>query len=86
METLAELKESVEKVILAANNVEHEFYAYANNQAPIIIHQRFCGELVGICTKEENENKTPLQIPEAMKVLNAIGVLEELYPKLKEKS
>lgn len=49
-------------------------------QAPIIIHQRFCAELINIMRGEGN--KTPREVPKAMEILTAISILEEIYPEL----
>ncbi len=55
------------------------------NNAPILVHQRLCHELVKECSKEENKTKTPSELPRATNILTAISLLEELYPKLKDK-
>ncbi|MCK5017293.1 MAG: hypothetical protein KAS32_09480 [Candidatus Peribacteraceae bacterium] len=49
-------------------------------KAPLIIHQAFCSELVKVAKK--HPKKLPKNIPEAKKVLDAIEVLEKLYPDL----
>ena len=51
------------------------------NKAPLIIHQSFCYELVRLA--KEQDGKKLEEIPEAMKVMDAIDVIERLYPKLK---
>jgi len=55
----------------------------AFEKAPIIIHQRFCGELVRIVELKENEKKKIKEVPEAMEVIMAVRILERLYPQLK---
>lgn len=49
-------------------------------EAPLIIHQSFCSEMVRIA--KENGKKPLGEIPEAMQVIEAITVLERLYPQL----
>ncbi|MGV6830261.1 MAG: hypothetical protein ACWA5P_01705 [bacterium] len=53
----------------------------AFEKAPFIIHHAFCSKLVEIAKKNINVNLT--DIPKASKVMNAIEVLEELYPNIK---
>ena len=76
-----ELKIEINKMI------NHEIDSVLNeelwNKAPIIIHQRFCRELVEVMKKYPT--KVPKEVPEAMNVLVAIEILEKLYPQLNEK-
>lgn len=50
-------------------------------EAPFIVYNKLCGKLVEIA--KANPNKIPKDIPEAMKILNTIKVMKDLYPELK---
>lgn len=85
MSALKKLQDATDAFLESVKVINEQISAEIWEQEPLITHQKFCRELVQICKKEENQNKTPAQIPEAMKILTAIEVLEELYPKLKNK-
>lgn len=82
MKALTELSEALNKVIEAAKNIDDECNKAIWENAPRIIHQRFCSKLV--YEAKANPDKTPSEIPEAIKVMTALDVLEELYPELKK--
>lgn len=81
MESLNKLNEAVKTIIDIANTINDDATSEIFNKAPVVVHQRFCSELVKIA--KENPLKTPAEIPEAMKVLTAINILEDCYPQLK---
>lgn len=83
MKALNELNESVNTVIEVSNRINEDVNAEVWDKAPLIIHQKFCAELVSIAKK--NENKKMNTIPEFTDMFNAIEVLEKLYPKLSKK-
>jgi hypothetical protein len=85
MEALKEFNELVIRINEVAGKITGEVFDEISDKAPIIVHQRFCHELVRICSREENKLKTPAQVPEAMNVMTAIDILEKVYPKLKDK-
>ena len=62
---------------------EDETNAEVWDKAPLIIHQRFCHELVYIAKKHEKQKMD--EVPEFMDMLKAIEILENLYPKLNKK-
>ena len=82
-ERLKELNDAVQKLVFAVDEVVANVTDEIFDKAPLLIHQRFCSELVKVMQKEENSGKVPLDTPEAVKIMNAIDVLEELYPRLK---
>jgi len=81
METINELGEAVKQVMLVANKLGNEVNAEVQTNAPRIIYQRFCSELVEVA--KQNQHKTPEEIPRAMKILDAIDILIDFYPELK---
>ncbi len=82
MKSINELNEAVNRVIETANNVVNETNAEIWNKAPLIVHQKFCAELVSIM--KEHPSKKPNEITEAMEILTAISVLEKCYPNLRK--
>lgn len=52
-----------------------------HESGPLLVHQRFCMELVKVC--KDNPGKILRDLPQAAEVLTAIEVLERCYPKLK---
>lgn len=80
MEAINELNEAVKTVIEVSNRISKETNTEVWDKAPIIIHQRFCHELVSIAKKHEKEKLD--EVPEFIDMLNAIEILEGLYPKL----
>jgi uncharacterized NAD(P)/FAD-binding protein YdhS len=82
MESIYELNEAVKKVIETANRVVDETNAEIWNKAPLIVHQKFCAELVRIM--KEHPNKIPKDVPEAMEVITAVLILEKCYPRLQK--
>lgn len=82
MEKLNELNEAIKNVIEIANSINDDVTKEIFEKAPLVIHQRFCSELVEICKK--NLNKIPSEIPEAVEILNAISVIKRCYPKIDE--
>jgi hypothetical protein len=82
MESINELKEAVNKVIEITDKVIDVANSEIWNKAPLIVHQRFCAELVRIM--KDNPDKTPKDVPEAMQVIDAFSVLEKCYPNIKE--
>ena len=50
-------------------------------EAPLIIHQRFCAELVKVA--KENPGTKMCEVPESKNMMAAINVLEKLYPEVK---
>lgn len=86
MNTIDELSEAVKQVMLVANKIGNEVNAEIWAKAPIIIHQRFCHELVKVVKMEENKGKPTTEIPRAMEILNAINILMDFYPQLDEKN
>ena len=85
METINELSEAVKQVMLVANKIGNEVNAEIWTKAPLIVHQRFCHELVEVVKMEENKGKPTSEIPRAMDILNAIEILMDFYPELKPK-
>lgn len=81
MESINELNEAIDKVIQIANRLIGETNAEIFNKAPVIVHQRFCAELVRVM--KENPNKAPMDVPEAVSILSSINVLEKCYPEIK---
>ena len=80
MKALNELNEAVKTVIEVSNRINEETNKAVLDQAPLIIHQRFCGKLVSIAKK--NDKKKLDEVPEFMDMLKAIEILEKLYPEL----
>jgi hypothetical protein len=80
MEALNELNEAVKSVIEISRRINDETNAEVWEKAPLIIHQRFCHELVEVM--KEKPKSLPKDIPEAMDILTAIRVIEKVYPKL----
>jgi len=78
MGALDELNEAVKTVIELVNKVNDETNEEIWNRSPLIIHQRFCAELVAIAKKNKNK-----ETQEFVDMIRAINILEELYPKLK---
>ena len=81
MESLNKLNEAVKNIIDIANGINDETNKAIFDNAPTIIRQRFCRELVSLC--KEHPGKTPSEIPKAMEVMTAISILEECYPQIK---
>lgn len=81
IESLDNFNEAIKNVIESASNINAEVADLIRIKAPIIIHQRLCEELVSVA--RDNPQKTPIEIPEAIKILTAIDVLENFYPELK---
>ena len=81
MESLNKLNEAVKNIIEIANGITDETNKAIFDNAPMVIHQRFCRELVSLC--KEYPNKTPSEIPKAMELMTAISVIEECYPQIK---
>lgn len=69
--------------LFTEEQVESKIMKLTYEKAPLIIHQRFCHELVVQAKKHPKE--VLKKIPEAMNILIAIRKLEEFYPKLKSK-
>ena len=80
MEALNELNEAVKTVLEVSNRISEETNTEVWDKAPLIIHQRFCNELVKIMKKKTKS--VPNDIPEAIDILVAIRELEKIYPKL----
>ena len=57
-------------------------WAQVYEKAPTIVHMALCRELVQV--SKQNPDKVPREIPEAIKVLDAIDLLEKIYPQLKQ--
>ena len=83
MKALNELNEAIKKVIEIGNKINDFTTAEIWEKAPLIIHQRLCSELVRIAKKGKKDKKLN-EIPEAVKVMDAINVIEKLYPKLQK--
>jgi hypothetical protein len=83
MEALNQLNKAVNTVIEVSNRINEETNAEVWDKAPLIIHQRFCHELVSIAKKHEKQKMD--EVPEFMDMLKAIEILEKLYPKLSKK-
>lgn len=69
--------------LFTEDQIEEKMNSMTYDKAPLLIHQRFCHELVSIMKKQPNE--VIKDVPEAMEVLTAIRVLEGIYPELKDK-
>jgi hypothetical protein len=73
-------------------NVKIDYYMYSNlnkeiwTKAPVIIHNRFCNELVEVMKQEENKGKATIEVSRVVKILDAIEILMDFYPELKPKS
>jgi len=67
----------------ALNELNKETSTEVWNKAPLIIHQRFCYELVSIAKKHEKQKMD--EVHEFMDMLKAIEILEKLYPELSKK-
>ena len=80
MEKLNELNEAIKKVIEITNSINDETTAEIYSKAPLIIHQRFCIELVNEAKK--NVGKKMNECNETLDVMTAIRILEKLYPEL----
>ena len=81
MKLLEELDQAIQKVTEIAINIKDQTNSEIWNKAPLIIHQRFCAELVRLAKTQPN--KALNTMPKALDVLTAIKLLEELYPELK---
>lgn len=66
-----------------SNRINEEVNLEVQDKAPLIIHQRFCFELVSIAKKHDKQKME--EIPEFIDMLKAIKILEKLYPKLSKK-
>ena len=80
MESLNKLNEAVKNIIDIANGINEETNSAIFTNAPMIVHQKFCAELVRVM--KEQPTKTPKEVPEAMTIMTAIDVLEKCYPQL----
>ncbi len=80
MEQLRQLNEAVKRVIEIASEINDGVDLEVFAKAPLVIHQKFCSELVR--TMQEQPNKSPSEVPKAIEILTAISILEECYPKL----
>jgi hypothetical protein len=83
MTPLQEFEKSVSDVMITAKNLVDEMATEMHQNAPIIVRQRFCAELVKVA--RDNPNKIPSDVPEMMSILSAITLLDELYPEAKPK-
>lgn len=77
------LYDAAAEVLSDEANLQRHIDAESHNNAPIIVHQRFCHELVEVGKKNEGKNLD--DVPEFKKILSAIEFLEQCYPRLKEK-
>lgn len=80
MDLLEELKERTAQIISVAEKINEAFWVKLQIEAPIIVYQKLSSELVKIM--KENSNTTASEIPEAMKIINAMDVLENIYPRV----
>jgi len=72
----------VQELVITCNNINNEHIKDIYTQAPIIIYQRFCNELVEVM--KVNPNKAAKDVPKALDILTSINILQELYPELKK--
>ena len=81
MTELVELDQAIKHIVELTTKISNNVYSEVSDKAPIVIHQRFCSELVTIM--KANPTKTPSEIPYAVDIMTAIRVLENAYPELK---
>lgn len=81
MKSLDELNESINTVIDNVGEVNKAIFIEVNEKEPLIVHQRFCYELGMVSKKDQGYDSG-----EFMDVLNAIRLLERLYPQLNEEA
>lgn len=77
---MEEILEQIKNII--DQKISDEFNPILHEKGPLMIHQAFCMRLGNIVQK--NPEKLPKDIPDAVKVLNAIEVLEDIYTELKK--
>ena len=68
--------------LFTEEQVEERIDKITFGRAPLLIHQRFCHELVKI--SKENKGKKLNEVKEFMDMLTAINILEKCYPELKK--
>ncbi len=84
MNVLKTLNEATETFLESVKVINEKISAEIWEQAPLIIHQGLCSELVRLA--KNNPSQTLEVIPEAKEIMTALDVLERLYPKLKSKT
>lgn len=82
MIALDRLKEATQQVLESVDCINQEVNNEIWDKAPVIVHQRLCAELVNLAQK--HPCAIVADIPNALNVITAINILEELYPKLKQ--
>lgn len=81
MSKIDELKQLAFKLNEITASIEGDNFQESRKAAPVIVHQRFCFELVQMA--KGNEGKDIKEVPAMNRILTAIEVLEEYYPVLK---
>lgn len=82
MEGIEEIREGAELILRNINELNNLISVEeAIENAPGIVHDAFCRELVRLA--KTKPNPIPKSDPEMMKVLEHIEFLEKIYPKLK---
>ena len=81
MKNLNKLNEAAHIILSVTQDIDNEINEAIFKRAPLIIHQRFCHELMELA--KDKFGLVPQDDPEMMRVLDAISYLEECYPELK---
>ena len=79
---LDELELLIKQIITITGDVKNDVHSFASEQAPVIVYQRLCSELVRVMIA--NPGKAPNEVTEAMEILTSTEVLQRIYPELKK--
>jgi len=82
MDKLQILKEITDKMVRTLEEILQDNASEIQRNAPILIYQRFCHELV--TSAKSNVGKTLSEVPEYSDIMAALRVLEKCYPELLE--
>lgn len=87
MKSLDELNAAVKKVIDVAQTINNDCTEAIYANAPSIVYQKVCGEVVDIAKKYKDKSLAEIEKtePELTKLLSTMDVLERLYPELIKK-
>lgn len=81
MEALKELKEALRLVLSKSERVIESIDQEVADKAPRFVYQKLCHEFTVLA--QNNVGIPSSKIPGCVEILNAIDVLERLYPQLK---
>jgi formiminotetrahydrofolate cyclodeaminase len=81
MESLHKFNQAMNEAMRIANEIDQQSQHEMWEKAPVIIHQRFCQELVEVAKANVDINLS--NIEDFNDIRTAIDILEKLYPQLK---